>query len=143
MTKLIRGISSIHGAGGSGGGGDGGGGDQGGGSDGSGPSGASGGAWRRCGWNPDGSRQHGCRRWWRVRRSASRSHVDVSVCVFCVCGRGRAASLACVRQCAFALQYQAPMPTRSTRKEATVVVLAIDADEDAIQTKCGAQLFLW
>jgi len=52
MTKLIRGISSIHGAGGSGGGGDGGGGDQGGGSDGSGPSGASGGAWRRCGWNP-------------------------------------------------------------------------------------------
>jgi len=40
MTKLIRGISSIHGAGGSGGGGDGGGSDQGGGSDGSGPSGA-------------------------------------------------------------------------------------------------------
>ena len=76
-----------------------------------------------------------------MRRSASRSHVDVSVCVFCVCGRGRAASLACVRQCAFALQ--APMPTRSTRTEATVVVLAIDADEDAIQTKCGAQLFLW
>jgi hypothetical protein len=35
------------------------------------------------------------------------------------------------------------MSTRSTRTEAAVVVLAIDADEDAIQTKCGAQLFLW
>lgn len=36
-----------------------------------------------------------------------------------------------------------PMSPRSTRTEAAVVVLAIDADEDAIQTKCGAQLFLW